>query len=201
MPEFVTYPPDHPFPGRIGRTIETSAGVAGQADRPEGSPNVVMVVLDDVGYGQLSGFGGLCETPNLDRLASRGQLGQLPDDGAVLPHPRLPADRAQPPHAWACRPSPRCRWATPPTTHDGLRARLAVRDARRAATTRSPSASGTSPHPTPRRSAGPFDRWPLGRGFERFYGFLGGDTDQWHPDLVHDNHWVPSRRCRTRATT
>ena len=38
--------------------------------------------------------------------------------------------------------------------------------------------------------AGPFNRWPLGRGFERFYGFMGGDTDQFHPDLVHDNHSV-----------
>ncbi|MFV1990049.1 MAG: arylsulfatase, partial [Acidimicrobiales bacterium] len=36
--------------------------------------------------------------------------------------------------------------------------------------------------------AGPFTRWPLGRGFERYYGFLGGDTDQWHPDLTYDNH-------------
>ena len=39
-------------------------------------------------------------------------------------------------------------------------------------------------------AAGPFDRWPLGRGFERFYGFLGGDTSQWYPDLVYDNHQV-----------
>ena len=38
--------------------------------------------------------------------------------------------------------------------------------------------------------AGPYDRWPLGRGFERFYGFLGGDTSQWNPDLVYDNHQV-----------
>ena len=38
--------------------------------------------------------------------------------------------------------------------------------------------------------AGPFDRWPLGRGFQRFYGFLGGDTSQWYPDLVYDNHPV-----------
>jgi arylsulfatase len=38
--------------------------------------------------------------------------------------------------------------------------------------------------------AGPFTRWPLGRGFERYYGFLGGDTDQWHPDLTYDNHPV-----------
>ena len=39
-------------------------------------------------------------------------------------------------------------------------------------------------------AAGPYDRWPLGRGFERFYGFLGGDTSQWDPDLVYDNHQV-----------
>ena len=38
--------------------------------------------------------------------------------------------------------------------------------------------------------AGPFDRWPLGRGFDRFYGFLGAETDQYHPDLVYDNHYV-----------
>jgi arylsulfatase len=39
-------------------------------------------------------------------------------------------------------------------------------------------------------AAGPYDRWPLGRGFERFYGFLGGDTSQWYPELVYDNHQV-----------
>ena len=39
-------------------------------------------------------------------------------------------------------------------------------------------------------AAGPYDRWPLGRGFQRYYGFLGGDTSQWHPDLVYDNHQV-----------
>ena len=43
-------------------------------------------------------------------------------------------------------------------------------------------------------AAGPYDRWPLGRGFERFYGFLGGDTSQWDPDLVYDNHQVEPPR-------
>ena len=42
----------------------------------------------------------------------------------------------------------------------------------------------------PESAAGPYDRWPLGRGFERFYGFLGGDTHQYYPDLVYDNHQV-----------
>jgi hypothetical protein len=43
-------------------------------------------------------------------------------------------------------------------------------------------------------AAGPYDRWPLGRGFDRFYGFLGGDTSQWYPDLIHDNHQVGTPR-------
>ena len=43
---------------------------------------------------------------------------------------------------------------------------------------------------TQETAAGPYDRWPLGRGFQRFYGFLGGDTSQWYPDLVYDNHQV-----------
>jgi len=39
-------------------------------------------------------------------------------------------------------------------------------------------------------AAGPFDQWPLARGFDRFYGFLEGETDQFHPELVCDNHWI-----------
>jgi arylsulfatase len=39
-------------------------------------------------------------------------------------------------------------------------------------------------------AAGPYDRWPLGRGFERYYGFLGGETNQWYPELVYDNHAI-----------
>ncbi len=45
-----------------------------------------------------------------------------------------------------------------------------------------------------RRWASPRDRWPLGRGFERYYGFMGGETDQYHPDLVYDNHPVAPPR-------
>jgi arylsulfatase len=41
---------------------------------------------------------------------------------------------------------------------------------------------------TTETAAGPYDRWPLGRGFERYYGFLPGETDQWYPDLTYDNH-------------
>ena len=49
--------------------------------------------------------------------------------------------------------------------------------------------------------AGPFHRWPLGRGFERFYGFLGGETNQWYPDLTQDNASIRQPRSRRTATT
>src|SRR4051812_30292714 len=68
------YPPDQPFPGTIGRTLET--GSARRWRRrlpgPDGAPNVVVVVVDVVGYGQLCAFGGWCGTPNRDRLADGG---------------------------------------------------------------------------------------------------------------------------------
>ena len=62
------------------------------------------------------------------------------------------------------------------------------------ATRRSRSASGTSRPAHEMATGGSRERWPLGRGFERFYGFLGGETDQYHPDLVHDNHQVDPPR-------
>ena len=57
-------------------------------------------------------------------------------------------------------------------------------------TPRLPSASGTSRRWSSARPPGPFDQWPLARGFDRFYGFMEGETDQFHPDLVADNHPV-----------
>ncbi len=191
--EFTMYRPDEPFPGVIGRTLATSTPAwPSRPTPPDGAPNVVVIVLDDVGYGQLSAFGGLCETPNLDRLADRGLRFSNFHTTAL------------------CSPTRGCLLAGRNHHTLGMAAITEL-------SLGYPSLNGTmgfehgfvseallaqgyntfavgkwhltpAPETTP---AGPYDRWPLGRGFERFYGFLGGDTDQWHPDLVHDNHWVP----------
>jgi arylsulfatase len=69
----VEYEPGTPFAGVIGRTVEESSPAWQAMPRPpEGAPNVIFFVLDDVGYGQTSAFGGLVETPTLDRLAADG---------------------------------------------------------------------------------------------------------------------------------
>ncbi len=191
--QLIEYPLGTPFPGAIGRTLETSTPAwPARAQPPEGAPNVVVIVLDDVGYGQLSAFGGLCETPNLDRLADRGlrfanfQTTALcsPTRGCLLTgrnHHTLGLSAitelalGYPAHN-----------GTMGFEHGFLSEMLVARGYNTFAVGKwhlTPSQETTP--------AGPYDRWPLGRGFERFYGFLGGDTDQFHPDLVHDNHWVP----------
>ena len=73
MSEIIEYKPGTPFPGVIGRTLDESSPAWPEPTRAkEGAPNVLFFVLDDVGYGQLSPFGGLVNTPTLDKLAQRG---------------------------------------------------------------------------------------------------------------------------------
>jgi arylsulfatase len=180
------------FRGVIGRTVEESQPWWPEPVRArEGAPNVLYIVLDDVGYGQLSPFGGLCETPNLDRLAANG-----------LRYTNF--------HTTAlCSPTRTCL-LTGRNHHSNGMATI-VENA-----SGFPGYNGVIPfengflsemltphgyaayavgkwHLTPHEEmnlAAPRHRWPLGRGFERFYGFLGGDTNQWNPDLVEDNHHI-----------
>ncbi|WP_254279960.1 arylsulfatase [Haloarcula marina] len=180
------------FQGRIGRTYDESEPWWPEQTRaPEDAPNVLMVVLDDVGFGQLGCYGGLVDTPNIDRLADNG-----------LQYNNF--------HTTAlCSPTRSCLM-TGRNHHSNAMAGISE------VSTGFPGYNGHIPHEngfvsetlveegysthalgkwhlTPAESgsaAGPYDQWPLGRGFERFYGFLGGDTDQYTPNLVYDNHQV-----------
>jgi arylsulfatase A-like enzyme len=190
--ELTQYPRGTAFPGTIGRTLESSTPAwPARPTPPAGAPNVMVIVLDDVGYGQLSAFGGLCETPNLDRLADRGLRYSNFQTTAL------------------CSPTRGCL-LTGRNHHTlglsaitelslGFPAHNATMGFEHGFVSEMLLAQGYNTfavgkwHLTPPEEttpAGPYDRWPLGRGFERFYGFLGGDTDQWHPDLIHDNHSV-----------
>lgn len=186
------YPSGQPFPGTIGRTLETSTPAwPARPVAPQGAPNVMVIVLDDVGYGQLSAFGGLCETPNLDRIADRGlrysnfQTTALcsPTRGCLLTgrnHHTLGLSAI----TELCLGYP-AHNAMMGFEHGFLSEILLGHGYNTFAVGKW--------HLTPPQEttpAGPYDRWPLGRGFERYYGFLGGDTDQWHPDLTYDNHSV-----------
>ena len=111
------------FEGVAGRTLEESTPWwPPLPSAPEGAPNVVVVLLDDVGYAQFGCYGSDIATPTFDRLAAHGlRYSQLPHDGAVLADARLPADRPQPPLATAWVASSSSRRASPATTRRSRR--------------------------------------------------------------------------------
>ena len=160
-----------------------------QPKPPEGAPNVVYVVWDDVGFSALSPFGGPIQTPAMQRIADQGlRFTQF--------------------HTTAlCSPSRASMLTGRNHTTVGM---ACIGEA----TTGFPNSNGHIPFETATIAEVLADRgyntymlgkwhlcpedemnlastkrnWPLGRGFERYYGFLGGETSQWHPDLVYDNH-------------
>lgn len=190
--QLVEYPEGEPFPGRIGKTVDQSSPAWPAPNRAKpGAPNVVVFVLDDVGFGQMSPFGGLIETPTLDRLAESGlrytnfQTTALcsPTRGCVL--------TGRNHHTLGLSAITELSLGFP--AHNGMmgfeHGFLSEMLLEHGYNTFALGKWHLTP-PEEGTLAGPFTRWPLGRGFERYYGFLGGDTDQWHPDLTYDNHPV-----------
>jgi arylsulfatase A-like enzyme len=190
------YQPGDAFPGRVGRTVEESSPAwPAPARARDGAPNVLFCVLDDVGYGQLSSFGGLVETPNIDRVAAQG-----------LRYANM--------HTTAlCSPSRSCILTGRNHHSNGVACVMELATGFPGYDGRMPFENGMLPemlldhgyntfalgkwHLSPSEDntpAGPFHRWPLGRGFERYYGFLGGETNQWYPDLTQDNTPITETR-------
>jgi arylsulfatase A-like enzyme len=180
------------FPGRIGRTIGESepAWPAPRRARP-GAANVLFIVLDDVGFGQLGCYGSPISTPNIDRLAKNGLLYTNMHTTALCSPTRSAILTGRNHHSnhMACITEGSTGYpgydAIIPFENGFLSEMLLGQGYNTYALGKW--------HLTPSEqtsAAGPYDRWPLGRGFERYYGFLGGDTSQYYPDLVHDNHQV-----------
>ena len=183
-----------PFKGVVNVEITNSTpdwGPYAQPVAPDGSPNILYIVLDDVGFSAMEPFGGLIETPNINRIADQG-----------LTYSNF--------HTTAlCSPTRSCLLTGRNHTTNSM---ASITEA----SAGFPNSSGHIPfesgnvaevlgergwntyavgkwHLTPEDEmnlASVRRQWPLGRGFERFYGFLGAETNQWYPDLVHDNHPV-----------
>lgn len=179
-------------PGTTVQELTPSWSKARQ--HPTGAPNVVWVVLDDMGFAQLGCYGAAIETPNIDRLAKGG-----------LRYTNF--------HVTAmCSPTRTCLLtgrnhhtvgmgylADFDTGFDNARGAITPRAATLAEMLRAGGYSSYALgkwHLTPpahMSPAGPFDHWPTQRGFDRFYGFLGGEEDQWAPELWYDQHFVPPK--------
>jgi arylsulfatase len=181
---------------RIGPTIAESTPTFEPVARPPaGAPNVVLIVLDDLGFAQLGCFGSDLATPTIDRLAGEG-----------LRYNRFHVTSLCSPTR-ACLLTGRNHHAVGmgfltdvPTGFPGYNGRIppsAIALPRLLRDVGYSTLAVGKWHLAPRweqSASGPFTRWPLGLGFERHYGFLAGDTNQWTPALVSDNGFVDPPR-------
>ena len=183
-----------PFKGKVNVDIRDSVPDWSPFEppkAPEGAPNVVYAVLDDVGFSAMACYGGPVETPNIDRIAGSGVRYTQWHTTAL------------------CSPTRSCLLTGRNHTRNSM---ACITEA----ASGFPNASGVIPpengqiqeilgergwntymvgkwHLCPDAEmnlASSRRNWPTGRGFERFYGFLGAETNQWYPELVYDSHPV-----------
>jgi len=188
------------FEGTIGKTYADSKPdkVTYLKKAPQGAPNVIWILLDDVGFGATSAFGGLINTPTFDSLSNNGLRYTNFHTTGICSPTRAALLTGRNHHSVHMGGFP----------HDFLSADFPGYDGH------IPAEAGTVAetfrengystyalgkwHLAPDDEAtdlGPFDRWPSGKGFDHFFGFLGGATDQYKPDLVEDNkHIKPDGR-------
>ncbi len=186
--------PEDCWPGMIGRTYQDSEAWFEPENLPApGSPNVVVIVLDDVGFAHLGCYGSTIETPNIDALARGGRRYTGFHTTAMCSPTRASLLTGRNHHAVGMG-----LIADMCTGFPGYHGQVSLKAATLAEMLK-PAGYSTFAlgkwHLTRARemtAAGPFGQWPLGRGFERFYGFLYSLVDQWHPELVSDNHFIPT---------
>ena len=180
----------------MGPTLDSSQpGDYPLATPAHSAPNVVVIVLDDLGFGQLGCFGSGIDTPHIDALAAGGLRYNHFHVTAICSPTR------------ACLLTGRNHHAVGmgfltdlPMRFPGYTARVPKSAAPLPRVLRDAGYNTMAVgkwHLVPageRSCAGPYDRWPLGFGFERYYGFLQGDTNHWAPNLVCDNHYVDAPR-------
>lgn len=152
------------------------------------APNVLVVVLDDVGFAQLGCFGSGIATPNIDRLAAGGLRYNRFHVTAVCSATRAALLTGRNHHAVGMGVTQEAALGFPGYT--GRLPRSAAGLARLLRDRGYNTLAVGKWHLAPKNeysASGPFDRWPLAQGFERYYGFLGAETSQWAPELVRDN--------------
>lgn len=184
--------PQPSFRGKIGITYqESTPDFPAPITAPEKAPNVLLVLLDDVGFGQASTFGGPVETPNLTRLAEKGLRYNQFHTTALCSPTRAALLTGRNHHSVGTGVVEELATGFPGYTTILPKSAATVAEVLRQNGYN--TAAFGKWHNTPdyeTSAAGPFDRWPTWLGFEYFYGFLGGDTNQWSPALVENTQRV-----------
>ncbi|MFH0301258.1 arylsulfatase [Bradyrhizobium sp. 31Argb] len=180
--------PEPPFSGKIERTVKGSVSDFPKGvEAPAGAPNVLLILTDDVGFGATSTFGGPIQTPNFQRLADSGLRYNSYHTTALCSPTRAALITGRNHHSVASGVITEFA-----TGYPGYNS-LVPKSAGSVGAVLKENGYNTSwfgkMHNVPdwmSSQAGPFDLWPNGLGFEYFYGFIGGDSDQWHPALYEN---------------
>jgi arylsulfatase len=183
---------DAEFRGVVGRTIADSTPWWPEPRRaPDGAPNVLVVLFDDVGFSDFGCYGSEIATPTIDRLAAAGLRYTGFHTTALCSPTRACLLTGRNHHSVGM--ASLANWDT---GFPGARGRIAKSAGTLAETlgTHGYATFATGKwHLTPAdqtSQGGPYDQWPLQRGFDRYYGFLEAETNQWRPELTYDNHHV-----------
>lgn len=200
---FGQYSPTQAYKGKIGKTLaETQQSWPEQKKAPAGAPNVVWVLLDDVGFGAASAFGGLIQTPTLDSLANNGLRYTNFHTTAICSPTRSALLTGRNSHS--------VHMGLFPTTAIGAPGYDGIMPLEKATVAEILRENGYNTFAvgkwhlipaTDETPAGPFNRWPTGRGFDHYWGFLGGSTDQWHPVVFEDTRKVDLESNKKHFTT
>ncbi|SDI27190.1 arylsulfatase [Alteribacillus persepolensis] len=158
-----------------------------------GQPNIVYIVLDDVGFSDLGCYGSEIKTPNMNRLAENGLRYNNFNATPLCSPTRASLLTGRNNHSVGMGSVADFDLGT---DQSSIRGRILPKAATAAEILKDNGYSTMALgkwHLAPIHQltpAGPFENWPLAKGFERYYGFLGPETDQFYPELTYDNHMV-----------
>ena len=180
--------PDPQFNGKIGRTAkESTPDFPKEVRAPKGAPNILLIMTDDVGFAASSPFGGPIPTPTLDGLARSGLRYNQFHTTALCSPTRAALITGRNHHTAATGMIMEMGTGYP--GYNTLMPKSVGTIAEVLKQNGYSTAWFGKNHNVPdwqTSAAGPFDLWPTGLGFDYFYGFLGGDTDQWHPAVFEN---------------
>src|SRR5215470_17239851 len=187
--------PDFHFPGEVGRTYLESdpAQFPKMVRAPAGAPNILLILIDDCGFGQYSTFGGGIPSPTMDKLAADGLRYNRFHTTSLCSPTRAALITGRNHHSAAFASITEAA-----TGYDGYTCIL-PKDCGTVGEVLRQNGYTTAwigkNHNTPTweaSAAGPFDRWANGLGFDYFYGFNGGDMNHWNPVLYENRNLVPA---------
>lgn len=175
-----------PFAGVVGKTYADSQPAPQPGVKaPAGAPNVLLILIDDAGYGQTGTFGGLIPTPNLDALAKNGLRYTRFHVTALCSPTRAALLTGRNHHAVGMGAI--TNLATDYPGYNAAIPKTAALLPQVLELNGYATAAFGKWHLVPENEAtlsGPYDHWPTHQGFDHFYGFLNGETDQWYPELT-----------------